>query len=387
MRSLADRLLSTFALLLLGAFGGRTLFGADTEPASGPSLALSTWRDGSFQRDVELATTRRIAKREPFARAYNQLIWNVLGATPPGRWFVAGRHRELYAALSVREYCDPFRPTRANDMVLQAFTVQAAVLARMLHQHRRAFVVVITPSKTAFQPGDIPRFQCAGGEAPNRVAPRLVKALSQAGVPIVDGTLVTKLAASRYPARAFPRYGIHWNEWGAHPTLAEILRVEAAVLGAPPPTLEASTPTLVKESMEDARERAALMELYWAPRETEVPLVRFELDRRSARRATVVGDSFSTVIIEVLRRVGAYSSIEELRYLTEFHASHPGGIRREHLRLEDIDWPRNVFTSDTVILEMNEMLELPAYAQIFVNQAIRRMPSSLPPSEAGRPTQ
>lgn len=374
MRSHADRLLSIGALLLLGAFGGRSLVWADTESASGPSFALSTWRDGSFQRDVERATTRRIAKREPFARAYNQLIWNVLGATPPRRWFVAGRHRELYAALSVREYCDPLRAARANDMVLQAFIVQAAALARMLREHRRAFVVVITPSKTAFQPDDIPRFQCAGGEAPNRVAPRLVRALSEAGVPVVDGMLLTKLAASRYPVRLFPRYGIHWNEWGARATIAEMLRVEAVELGVPPPTLEASVPTLVQEPMEDSRERAALMELYWAPREAGVPRVRFELDPRSARRATVVGDSFSTVIIDVLRRVGAYSSIEELRYLTDLHASYPGGIRREHFRVEDIDWARTVFTSDTVILEVNEMLELPDYARIFVNQAIRRMP-------------
>jgi len=372
MRSHADRLLSTFALLLLGAFGGRSLVWADTESANGPSLALSTWRDGSFQRDVERATTRRIAIREPFVRAYNQVIWNVLGAAPPG--IVVGRHRELYAALSVREFCDPFRPTRAHDMVLQAFAVQAAVFARMLHEHRRVFVVVLTPSKTAFQPGDLPRFQCAGGEAPNRVAPRLVRALSDAGVPVVDGRLVTKLTASRYPVRAFPRYGIHWNEWSAHPTIAEILHVEAAELGAPPPNLEASAPTLVQEPMEDSRERAAIMDLYWAPREAGIPRVRFELDRRSARRATVVGSSFSTVIIEVLRRVGAYSSIEEFRYLTAVHVSHPGGIRHERLRLEDIDWARNVFTSDTVILEINEMLELPDYAKIFVNQAIRRMP-------------
>jgi hypothetical protein len=93
----------------------------------------------------------------------------------------------------------------------------------------------------------------------------------------------------------------------------------------------------------------------------------------------VVGDSFAAVIIEVLRRVGAYSSIEELRYLTALHVSHPGGVRREHFRVEDIDWARTVFTSDTVILEMNEMLELPDYAKIFVNQAMRRMPVAPPP--------
>jgi hypothetical protein len=378
MRFHADRLLSIGTLLLLGAFGGGSLVWAHTESASGPSLALSTWRDGSYQRDAERATSRRIAKRGPFARAYNQLIWNVLGATPAGRWFVVGRHRELYAALSVREYCDTFRPTRVSDMVLQAFAVQAAAFARMLKERRRAFIVVLTPSKTDFQPGDIPRFQCTGGEAPNRVAPRLITALLQAGVPVVDGTSMTKLAASRSPVRVFPRYGIHWNEWGAHQTIAQILRVEAAELGAPPPSFEASAPTLVPEPMEDSRERADLMELYWAPRETGVPLVRFEIDRRRPRRATVVGDSFSRVIIEVLLRVGAYASIEEFGYLTESHVSHPGGIRREHFRVEDIDWARNIFTSDTVILEMNEMLELPDYARIFVNQAIRRMPPVVP---------
>jgi hypothetical protein len=245
----------------------------------------------------------------------------------------------------------------------------------MVRQRHHAFVVVISPSKAATQPEGIPTFRCANGEGKGRVAPRLVEALLQSGAPTIDGRSLTKRLEQTSAAPIFPTYGIHWNAWGAHPTVAELLRMTAEQLGDAAVRLEASDPVIVQEPVERSRERAARLNLYRGPRDT-IPIVRFKLDTvPPLRRATIVGDSFAEAMIEVLEKARAYSSIERFNYLTEFHESHPGGHRKENFRVDDIDWGRDVFESDVLILEINEMVELPDFAKVFVREALRRIES------------
>jgi hypothetical protein len=380
MRVQADRLLAATILAFCALLGGGTLRAVPLEQTISPLLNWAAWRDFTLERAIEQVTSLRVARRAPFVKAYNQLLYSVLGAPPAGSQFVIGQSGQFYGKFSVQEYCDSWASRETRESDLREFASQSAKLAERLRARGRAFMVVTTPSKSATLPADLPRFQCAG-EAPNRVPPRLVVKLREASVPLVDGAALAKRVVRESSVPIFPRYGIHWNEWGAYSTVAEILRVSAVQLGGPAPHLEALDVTRVDEPLEVKREREAEMGLYIGPRERQVPRVRFKIEPSSSQlRATFIGDSFAESMIILLDRVQAYASIERFNYLTEFHTSHPSGVLRgENLDVDDIDWENDVFASNVLILEINEMLDLPDFARLFVREALRR----LSPSQAG----
>lgn len=377
MPALGNRFLSIALLGLCTILGSGTLFADPTEAPALPRR-LSAWRDGSLQRAVEQRTNLRVARRAPLVKAYNQFLWSVLGAAPPGKPFVVGRQRQFYGKFSVQEYCDSWPALDTHESDFRDFIVRTRRLADRLRAGRRAFMVVTTPSKAATLPKDLPRLQCADGEAQNRIPPRLVAALREAGVPLVDGAAMAKRVARTSPISIFPRYGIHWNEWGAYTTVAAVLGFAAEQLGDPPRKLDIVTMGVEDEPIETTKAREEVMGLYFGPREHEAPKIEFSLEPSGPpRRATLVGDSFAEAMMEVLLRVHAFASIERFNYLTEFHESHPGGLRSENVRVNDIDWQRDVFGSDVIVLEINEMLDLPIFAQVFVKEALDRLPEAL----------
>jgi hypothetical protein len=201
--------------------------------------------------------------------------------------------------------------------------------------------------------------------------------LRDTGVPLVDAVSLARRAARESPFPTFPRYGIHWNPWGAHGTVAAALNLIAEQFGEPRPTLTASSVTMVDEDPDIVETRADHMGIYRGPREESVPSVRFTLGAWGGhRRATIVGDSFAAAMIEVLSDAHAFTSIERFNYLTEFHESYPGGRRAENYGVDEIDWARDIFGSQVVILEINEMLGLPPFARTFVKETLKRMPSA-----------
>lgn len=384
----ATRVLAAALLSFLAAVGVRGLFGFGHEDARAVPVTLAAWRDGSLQRTAERRVGVLVAGRAPFARAYTQLLWSVFRTMPAKRRLVVGHGAELYDARSVREYCNAWQSLEAPDSEIREFAARVATLGRALKALGRAFVAVATPSKAAALPEHIPRFLCAEGQVKSRVAPRLAVALRDAGVPLVDGVVLASEARDRSSLRVFAHYGVHWNHWGAYPATAALLRSGAEQLGDPAPALEVSSVGIVDESAAQSAERAELMGLFWGPHETGIPAVRFSLrtTETRSRRATLVGGSFLRSIIDILSEVGAYAAMEEFNYLTLFHVSYPTGVRRDHLKVDDIDWNHDVFASDVIVLEMNEENGLPDHARLFVEEALRRLDggarSNAPPARS-----
>jgi hypothetical protein len=377
MRAPADRLLCAGILAFSVVLGGGVLRGAPSEISPPVPLTFAAWRSFALERAVEQVASVRVARHAPFVKAYNQVLYSVLGATSAEQQFVIGRSGQFYGKFSVQEYCDSWPALGTRDSDLRDFASESAELARRLRARGRAFMVVTTPSKSATLPAGLPRFQCAR-EAPNRVLPRLVAKLREASVPLADGAALARQVVRESSVPIFPRYGIHWNEWGAYPAVVEMLRLGAAELGEPPPRLGALRVTFEDEPIEVTEEREERMDLYACPRERRVPRVRFEIGPGGVRlRATLVGDSFSEAMITLLDGVRAYGAMERFNYLTEFHTSHPSGVLRgENLKLDDIDWEKDIFASNVVVLEINEMLGLPDFARTFVREALARLSPS-----------
>ena len=371
-----NSLLTYSLLVFLAVCGSRGLASSYTELP----VTFSAWREGTLQRAVEQRVGVAVAIGTPLGQAYSQLLWSVLHTTPAKREIVVGQNRQLYEALSVKEYCHEWRTLETSDAEIARFASQAAMLARHFHQLGRAFIIVATPSKAAAQSEYLPRLLCAGGEAPNRVSPRLSAALRETGVSFVDGARLAREPALRRVAPVFAHYGIHWTRWGAFSTTAALLKTGAERLGDPKPRLELENLDFQTESVESAKERAMLLDLFWGTREERIPIVRAALTPPggTGRRATLVGGSFLQAMIAILRSVRAYASIEEFNYLTIYHASYPSGSRRENLALDDIDWARDVFASDVIVLEMNEENGLADHARIFVSEALRRLTGTVP---------
>lgn len=191
---------------------------------------LEDFLSGETQKAASAIIGRNMPVFPLSVRAKNQFVFSLFGSSAaPGIAF--GRNGQLYETVYIDEFC---RRGAAPD--LKAIARWAASLREMQDVVERAgkrFVFLISPSKAARYPADLPSYAPCAARAtamPDKLAP-YVAALEEAGVGYVDGAgLITKKQPD-YAMPLFPRGGTHWNTLGAALSLQEITRVAPTAIG------------------------------------------------------------------------------------------------------------------------------------------------------------
>ncbi len=183
--------------------------------------------DAFLSGETQKAVSTNLGRMSPVfpisVRAKNQLVFSLFGGSAaPG--VLIGRNGQLYEDIYIDEFCardGGFDPSR-----LRAWASTLRDIQEMAQARGKSFVYLISPSKAARYPEDLPKFASCASRAtsmPDKLAPYRA-ALDESHVRYVDGPALIDAEKSRQPIALFPRGGSHWNSVGGALAMRELTR-------------------------------------------------------------------------------------------------------------------------------------------------------------------
>ncbi len=232
------------------------LFGV-ARPKPAP-WTLDAFLSGELQKAVSINLGRASPVFPIAVRAKNQLVFSLFGGSAaPG--VIIGRNGQLYEQMYIDEFCardGAPDPARINAWALTLREIGDAAQAR-----GKSFVYLVSPSKAARYPEDLPASASCASRAPSmpdKLAPYLA-ALNENGVRHVDGAWLMSAERPKHAIPLFPRGGTHWNSVGGALALQEATR---ALPASPIGQLDfASAPA--PEALGTDRDLLDLLNLLW----------------------------------------------------------------------------------------------------------------------------
>ena len=210
-------------------FSDTALHGVQTAaPAPEPSLASLS--SGAYEHQFAAFFGQHFPLLAEAVRAKGQLYWSVLRQSPT--WYVvAGRHDVLYETDYLDEYCS--RDIAAFRLVAETWAAKLMEIQRSYAARNKIFLYLLTPSKAATEPDDMPLGWPCGASAQDRAGWRDAyrAILRDAGVNFVDAVATTEAAKGEYPFPPFPQGGIHFNSVAAARAVQELITVLNRVSG------------------------------------------------------------------------------------------------------------------------------------------------------------
>lgn len=173
--------------------------------AKEPEISLAAISSGRAQALLEPWLAERMGlPRERLIRISNLFdFWAGRSSNPN---ILVGRNNELYTREQLNDWCLHGNTDYVDDLA------RRLVKARQrLQALGKAFVFVISPSKAAMSPANIPRY-CRPPATP-RAIDRLMARLP-ADFPVVDSETILWTAQQAGGWPAFGQYGQHWNGIG-----------------------------------------------------------------------------------------------------------------------------------------------------------------------------
>ena len=342
--------------------------------AAAPSVSLRNLWSGAFQSAFEQWFEQELSFRPALVRSANTLNLEVFGeisghADIP---IVLGENNTLFEMNNIAD---------ANAVMLQngyvpppsPYTVQESarrvgLVARKLTARNIGFLFVFYPHKAWMEPELVsPRFRLPGGREKAAAGyQRLLAALRENGVPVVDGVeIVTHLRESEPELPLYNRGGTHWT----YPAACSVAQVIVdRIFGRADLEAEKSPLRCALGRAELARgtdiDIAQLSNVWDISRFRDlIPSVRPRLSVKFPGvppSTLVVGTSFSSHLIDLLRRASAVKSVRYLEYYRHTNAS-------------GIDWQGDVAQRSLIVLEQSQGSSLTANSSEFVDDLLREL--------------
>jgi alginate O-acetyltransferase complex protein AlgJ len=349
-------LLVAVAVLIIASWSGlvaidRHLVGVETAIRP-PSFSWRGLWSGEYQRQFTAWFGRANPALPIAVRLKSQVYFTLLNQSAIPE-VVIGRRLQLFEPYYIAEYCsrDPAAMTASAD----AWARKLELLQQWYAERGRLFIYLVTPSKAATYPRDIP----AGWPCPASLAqreglmPAWRAALKRRNVNFVDGTAVIAEAKAHYPFPLFPRGGIHWNWVGATLGMQAVVRQIDVTRPLALPDFDfvwrPSTPTFTDADLTD------LLNLPFPRLDYPAPVVDLKMTGTytcPAPDITEVGGSFLFQINELLARLPCAPRVDFYYYFKLEHVRYPGGTREP----VDEQQRRSLLLdgSSIVLLEENE---------------------------------
>ncbi|MBS7706547.1 alginate O-acetyltransferase AlgX-related protein [Chelatococcus asaccharovorans] len=321
--------------------------------------SLTTVRSGIWQTAVIDTLIRLMGQpRETYIRLNNGIAYALGRSTVPS--IIIGRDRMLYETAYVDDWCGRGTPIDAE--------VQAARIARIAAAVRRAgkgFAFVISPSKAALYPENLPE-PCA--PAATRNYDRLRAALTNYDLPVIDGHMLALAVKASQEHPVFNRDGTHWNDLGAYAAIREALAVLGEQLDVPPRQLTLSRVDADRLPVHDDNDLVLLLNLPNTP-VYPWPHGRFIVSAKGTPpRLLVVGTSFMWRFLRILSLNGALADSTFYYYFSRTFEYHDDSLTEAgKARQPASDLSKGFLSADAVVLEANEAVLSSSHIEAFEN--------------------
>lgn len=323
--------------------------------------------DAFLSGETQKVVSSNIGRKSPVfpisVRAKNQLVFSLVGeSAAPG--VVIGRNGQLYEQIYIDEFCRrgldaPVAPER-----VARWAESIRVTQDILEAAGKRFVYLISPSKAARYPQDLPPGACASravAAVPQDNRANWLAALREKGVRFVDGAALVAARQPEFPLQLFPRGGTHWNNLAAALALREMGRVSPSPLGD-----LAFDWAYAPEPLGTDRDLTDLLNLLWPDLTYPTPVVERAGAPASCEKTpklVALGGSFLNQILIAATRAPCppssnywfYMRTETLGVELGHYFRAPGETGKGESRPASIDdLARDVREADVVLLEENE---------------------------------
>jgi len=351
-------------------------------------LSWSAVKSGRYQEGLARWFNTNFAGRELLIRLTCEGWYRSFRQSPLAAGIILGKDDYLFAEPYLTEYCLDRGSTQRLEML-------AADMRRMQDAcdgFGLAFLFLITPSKPSVMPEYIPQAWLQRYDQRPRAYDQLLPLLRDHGVRYVDGHVLSVEAKADAQSSVFPKGGVHWGAYPAWKTTNAVINALAAQ-GKPlkPIRVAGSQVADLPEGFD-----ADLLTLMNLAVPWRYPVTNLTIEPQSltatSPKIVMVGASFAT---EVARQISASSQVAEVDhyfyYNLEMRSIEKGTIRVERNPVGWVDFDREIFASDCVILECNE-LDLGVrgrdYLATFLKDALHHLTSARssdrPPSYGSR---
>ncbi len=324
-------------------------------PAPPPELTRAALVSAAFMHATAASFGRHFPLLAAAVRAKGQIYWSVLHQSPP--WFITiGRHDVLYENSYLDEYCS--RDIAATRPRAEAWAAKLMRMQRWYRARGKLFLYLLTPSKAAIEPEDMPAGWPCAASATDRLglhaAYRAI--LQRAGVNLVDTVETTLKAKQAFPFPPFPATGTHFNAVSTALAVRQLIAVMTEAGGWRRIDDFTFNWRLGKPNDVDADLLEALNVPYPGLHEQTpaISILPTQPKRCTPVRMAQVGGSFTYQLDKVLQRLACPPDIDLYEYYRNTMAFYPGDRRYP------VDPRRRAWAlldaAEVVVLEENELL-------------------------------
>lgn len=365
-------------------FGGKLrLAGMQSAPSIAP-FSRSALFNAKYQESLARFFDEEFFGRGPLIKLTNEIYFRLFKTCPMKSASLAvGREDTLYEELYLEEYC--FQ--RIDKDKLSPLVRNIKHLQDACERNGTGFVLLITPSKAAVDPQFIPSEWMRGYDPKPRGYAELLPLLKDQGVHYVDGHALTVKAKSRAPAPVFPKGGIHWGQYAAWSTanaLLALLHTQGIAL-QPMEYSSLRVSDIPKDSDSDILDLMNLAVPWRYPvAELEIKPIATSVSPRP--NLVIIGGSFILQLADLLKVSNQFSEIDYYYYYKIYRKSYADGKSRlVENPVPSIDFAREIFAADCLVLEINEgIIPTQHHLSDFLSDALKNAPVAGKPKEPFR---
>ena len=320
-----------------------------------PSLSISSWFDGSFQKQFDSWFSENVGLRTQMVRSENELNYAVFGdisSKSPSRLLV-GKDNYIFE----RDYVlNAVRPAIIPKQDLKAIASRVIALSQELTKRNIALVVLISPNKANLYPDKLPeKFANLSPDA-GRNRRIFREQLESAGIAVLEGNSFLEELRKRIGIPVFPKSGTHWSYAASCYVADEIIRLLELQSTAKYRRLGCEKTEIENKPRAHDKDLAELMNLWNKARFYEplpYPQAYATVTENTERPPVVfVGSSFMWPILYYFDKHKTFETREFLYYFKR-RFSFPSR-KEQPIDKQNFDWQKIVFNKKAIVIEANE---------------------------------
>lgn len=335
-----------------------------------PDFTIQDWLNHRFQEGASSWFSRYFGARGLFVKLGNQVNYSLFGTSyMNNQTIIIGKQSQLYEVAYINNYCKLIHPMPQEHA--EAHVKEIAEIQDRLGQHGMAFVLLISPSKAAIYPEFIPDIFCRSPKSTSRDYENFVPLLDKYKINYVDGHAITLAAKTREQAPVFSQGGTHWNYLGAYYTVERLLEMIEALTRQSIGRLSLQGLEIDHKPSGTDKDLAELLNLISPPYNYLVPhptIVR-EGPAQDLGKAVFVGGSFIWTVLDILNFTNIFQAMDAYYYYKLLLKSYPARTSRS-IDVSQIDWNKDVLTSQVLVLEINEINFSNEYLPAFLSDIL-----------------
>ncbi len=363
---------------IVGSWRQGVLHRAPGEVSPLPVPTLADVKTTRYQAGLANRFDEGFAGRDWVHRSTQEMYLRLFG-TVQGPAVLGRNHSAFYNTHPFRfvdEYSVDRPPAAALDYIVTGLRLwRESCLSRGV-----GFAIVITPSKAAVYPEDLPPAWQRRHDPRPRAYDHFVRLLNQEHIPYVDGHLLTMEAKAHANAPVFPLGGTHWGQYPALLTANAVLR-ELASQGQPVRPIEHTHNWIFDDPVDEEADIAEMIQplFPWSYPVNRLSYRPVPLEEGRRPSLDIIGGSFVGNLGLHLYRSGEFSEIHWLRYYKD--AKEIPDLQRFLgwnillAPIPDFSVERDVYAAQNLVLEVNEQfLTDPRHLRQFFDETLGDLP-------------